>query len=86
MKRFVLLAYPERHGVQGSRDTEIAWVGQPSAACMTWRSVAADESTTLATSSSPRSNTPGAQNRQLPDPMHLVGSMVIRNPTALSPR
>src|ERR1700737_383859 len=59
----------------------MAWVGQPCIARMIFSSGAAVASTTTATPSSSRSNTPGAQNEQLPEPMHASRSMEISNAT-----
>ena len=60
-----------------SRTTEMAWVGQPCAASTTLSSGCAVGSTTTAMPSSSRSNTPGAQNEQFPEPMHSSRSIVI---------
>src|SRR5579864_6447699 len=59
----------------------MAWVGQPWAARMIFSSGAAVASMTTATPSSSRSNTPGAQNEQLPEPMQASRSMEISRPT-----
>ena len=61
--------------------TLIARVGQPCSASTIFSSGDADWSTTTAIPSSSRSNTPGAQNEQFPDPMHAPRSMAISSPT-----
>ncbi len=60
-----------------ARVTLIACVGQPCAASTILSSDCAVGSTTIAMPSSSRSNTPGAQKLQLPEPMHASRSMLI---------
>src|ERR1700719_1692860 len=62
----------------------MAWVGQPWAARMIFSSGAAVGSMTTAIPSSSRSNTPGAQNEQLPEPMHASRSILMSSATGAS--
>jgi len=67
-----------------SLTSEIACVGQPWAARMILSSGAPSGSITIATPSSSRSKTPGAQKEQFPEPMHTSRSMAISSVTASS--
>src|SRR6266511_1970098 len=61
---------------------EIACVGQPWPARRIFSSGCAAGSTTIATPSSSRSNTPGAQNEQFPEPMQASRLISISSATA----
>ena len=70
--------------VTPSRRTVIAWVGHFCAAATTLSSGEAAASTTNATESSSRSNTPGASYTQFPDPMHRSRSISTSRPMGRS--